>query len=100
MFILKRRFLMMNKKIIAILMVAMAVTGLFADECYDNDGRRVRCHRGIVRDVAEGTVDTAGDVVEGTLGSGSILNPGNWGSEGHRRRQEAREERRERRYRD
>lgn len=89
---------MMNKKMIAILMAAMAVTGLFADECYDNSGRRVRCHRGAVRTVAEGTVDTAGDVVEGTLGSGSILNPGNWGSEGRERRREAREARRDRRY--
>jgi hypothetical protein len=90
---------MMNKKIIAILIAVSTVVSVSAECWTDSRGYR-RCDRGVVRGVAEGTVDTAGDVVEGTLGSGSWLNPGNWGERGHEKRQAAREERRERRYRD
>ena len=95
----------MNKKLIAILIALSTVVSVSAD-CWINErGHRECDRRGVVRGtvdaagtVAEGTVDTAGDVVEGTLGHGSILNPGNWGSEGRRKRQEARDERRDRRY--
>jgi len=91
---------MMNKKIIALVVTIMTTTGLFADECYRR-GRRVDCDRGVVRTVGEGTVDTADTIVTGTLGSGSILNPGNWGESGREKREaakQAREDRRANRY--
>lgn len=98
---------MLNKKIVAILIAALAASGLSAHRCHDEDGNPISCTEKVVegtgevaRDIVEVPVDAAGGIVDSTLGRGSILNPGNWGEGGRRRRAEAREDRRYRRIRD
>ena len=77
---------MMNKKMIAILMAAITVTGLSAYLCYDRYDNEISCTGRVV----EGTVDTTGEVVHGAM-------PWNWGEGGKERREQRYDEREARR---
>lgn len=79
---------MMNKKLIALLITAITVSGLSAHFCHDEYGNEISCTGRAV----EGTVDTAGDVVHAAM-------PWNWGEGGRERREERRERREEARER-
>lgn len=65
---------MMNKKIVAILITVLITSGLSADRCYNDRGRRVPCHGRHVaertgrfaRDTARGAGETAANIL--TLG--------------------------------
>jgi hypothetical protein len=81
----------MNKKIIALLMVATTISTMSARTCYDRYGNPYECgigHRTV--DAAEGTVEGAADVASAAM-------PWNWGRGGEERREERKERREERR---
>jgi hypothetical protein len=93
---------MVGKKLTLILAASLSVIAPISADyyCRHHDCDRPGIVAGTVEatgDVAEATVDTAGNIIDDTLGSGTIFNPGNWGERGRQKREANRNARADRR---